>query len=39
MTSDTANLFREYLMIESGFEFSLSSYFEAVSAWFERESE
>jgi hypothetical protein len=28
MTSDSTNLFREHLVIESGFEFSLSSYFE-----------
>jgi hypothetical protein len=28
MTSDSTNLFREYLVIESSFEFSLSSYFE-----------
>jgi hypothetical protein len=27
MASDSANLFREYLVIESGFEFALSSYF------------
>jgi hypothetical protein len=39
MSSDTANLFREHLVIESGFEFTLSSCFEPVSAQFRRENE
>lgn len=35
MTSDTANLLLKYLVVESGFEFTLSGYLEVISYSFE----
>jgi hypothetical protein len=37
VASDTANLFLKHLVIKSSFEFSLSSWFDAVSAVFDQE--